>query len=143
MSCPFCSLFESGITGREILAENEAAVAWLHESMAHRGHSVIVARRHAQNLSELDATESERFLDLARRVESAILEETASERAILMKLGLQVPHLHLHIYPFRGDATREQVMMVIDGKVTDESTADDKHDFADRVRARLQTGENS
>jgi histidine triad (HIT) family protein len=137
MQCPFCTLFEGPIEDREIVGENTAALAWLHESRAHRGHSVIVARRHVENLSDLDDAEATGFLRLTRQVESAALVEAEADRAILLKLGLQVPHLHLHVYPFKHDATREDVMKIIDGATTDHSTAREKAAFAARMRARV------
>lgn len=124
------------MTDREIVAENAAAVAWLHESRAHRGHSVIAARRHVENLSDLAPDEASSFTALATRVESAALAETGGDRAILLKLGLQVPHLHLHVYPFPRSATRDEVMKVIDGAVTDHSSEEEKRAFAARMRAR-------
>jgi diadenosine tetraphosphate (Ap4A) HIT family hydrolase len=141
MSCAICGLLGTGIDDREVLCQNDAAIAWLHESMAHRGHSVIAARRHVENLSDLMQEEADGFLKLARGVERAVLAETGAERAILMKLGLQVPHLHLHIYPVRENATREHVMQVIDGRVTDDSSRDEKKAFAERVRALIVKGE--
>jgi diadenosine tetraphosphate (Ap4A) HIT family hydrolase len=140
MNCSICTLLEGPITDRDVVAGNEAAVAWLHESRAHRGHSVVVARRHVENLSDLSDEEASGFLALARRVEHAALAETGSARAILMKLGLVVPHLHLHIYPFSREASRETVMKVIDGDVTDTSTSDERTAFAGRMRTRLTDG---
>lgn len=140
MSCPFCLLFESPIVDREVVAENQAAVAWLHESRAHEGHAVVAARRHVENLSDLDSGEAAAFLQLEREVEAAVLAETGADRAVLMKLGLQVPHLHLHIYPFTREAKRDEVMRVIDGEVTDHSGPEEKREFANRVRARVERG---
>jgi len=142
MNCAICNLLRGPIDDREVLAENEAAVAWLHESRAHQGHSVIAGRIHVENLSDLDDASARGFLSLARHVEAAVLLETGAKRAILMKLGLQVPHLHLHIYPFSGDASRDDVMSVIDGEVTDPSSADEKRAFAARVRERIAKGEH-
>jgi diadenosine tetraphosphate (Ap4A) HIT family hydrolase len=51
-----------------------------------------------------------------RSVERVLLEVTGKERAIVMKLGIQTPHLHLHIYPTNATATRDDVFAAIDGK---------------------------
>lgn len=141
MSCAICILLGTEIGDREVLGENGTAVAWLHESMAHRGHAVVAARRHVQNLSDLTPEEAGGFLQLARIVERAVLAETRTERAVLMKLGLQVPHLHLHIYPVSENATRDHVMQVIDGLVTDSSSTDERKAFAHRVRELIIKGE--
>ena len=94
-----------------------------------------------ENLSDLDESEAAAFTDLARRVEAATLATSNADRAILMKLGLQVPHLHLHVYPFMRDATREEVMNVINGESTDDATPEEKAEFVKRLRDRIAGGE--
>ena len=75
---------------------------------------MVIARQHAENLSDL--YDYSAFLDVYRRAERALLDATGCERAIVMKLGIMTPHLHLHIYPVQASATREDVMAAIDGK---------------------------
>lgn len=38
------------------------------------------------------------------------------QRAIMLKLGIQVPHLHIHIYPASASHDRAAVMAMIDGR---------------------------
>ena len=109
MSCVFCTdVAQSG----EVLSEDDHTWVVLHPA----GQIMIVARRHVENVSDLDESE---WLHVARvwhRTERELREETGADRVIVMKLGLQTPHLHVHLYPFSSDATREQVFAVIDGK---------------------------
>jgi diadenosine tetraphosphate (Ap4A) HIT family hydrolase len=80
---------------------------------------MIVARRHVENVADLSEDEA---LDLAlvqRAAERALLDVTGTDRAILLKLGIQVPHLHIHIYPVQSTMTRADVMSVIDAKVSE------------------------
>ncbi len=77
---------------------------------------MIVAKRHIENASDLD---EEEWLHLARvwhRAERVLLDETGAERAIIFKLGILTPHLHVHIYPVSSQATREDVFEAFDGK---------------------------
>jgi len=85
-----------------------------HDDWAVRGHVMVVARQHVENLSDLDDFAA--FMNVYRRAERALLEATGCERAIVMKLGIMTPHLHLHIYPVSASATRDEVMAAIDGK---------------------------
>lgn len=116
MTCTFCSdLFAAG----ELVFENERSWVLLHPDWSPRGHAMVVARRHVENASGLDEDE---WLHLARvwhRAERAILDATGAERAIILKLGILTPHLHIHIYPMSATATREDVFAAIDGKVSD------------------------
>ena len=136
MDCPFCQ--DEVTANKTIIGESTHAVAWLHESRAHRGHSVVASRRHCENLTDLDEVEAADFLRLERTVESAVLSETDATRAVLVKLGLQVPHLHVHVYPVGADFDRKAVMEVIDGKVTDTTTAEQKRVFAELVKSRIE-----
>lgn len=94
---------------------------------------MVVAKQHAENASALD---EEHWLHLARvfrEAERVLLDLTQTQRAIVLKLGIQTPHLHLHIYPVAGTATREEVFEAIDGKRTE--TRDDE--FVRLCRSRL------
>jgi diadenosine tetraphosphate (Ap4A) HIT family hydrolase len=113
MPCVFC---EQPWTTGEILIETRAATVILHDDWAVRGHTMIVAKRHVENLSDLGDSEAADFLNVARSVEDLLLEQTGADRAILMKLGIQTPHLHLHIYPVSSSLDRAAVMNIIDAK---------------------------
>ncbi|HEX8251689.1 MAG TPA: HIT family protein [Thermoanaerobaculia bacterium] len=130
MPCVFCS--DLAAAGAII---HEDAHAWviLHPDASPRGHAMVVAKQHAENASSLD---EETWLHVARtfrRAEGVLLEVTNAQRAIVMKLGIQTPHLHLHIYPMSERATRDEVFEAIDGKrgeTTDE-------EFVAACRSRL------
>ena len=111
MTCVFCTDVNAAGT---VLAEDEATWTLLHP----QGQLMIVARRHVENVSDLD---EEEWLHVARvwhRAERELREQTGAERVIVMKLGIQTPHLHVHLYPFSKDDTREQIFDVIDGRAT-------------------------
>jgi hypothetical protein len=62
-----------------------------------------------------------------------LLDLTGTQRAIVMKLGIQTPHLHLHVYPMADTATREDVFEALDGKRRE--TTDEE--FVRLCRSRL------
>jgi diadenosine tetraphosphate (Ap4A) HIT family hydrolase len=39
-----------------------------------------------------------------------------AERVMVMKLGIQTPHLHIHLFPFDATATREEVFAAFEGR---------------------------
>lgn len=94
---------------------------------------MIVARKHVENVSDLTPAEWRSIADLWHRTERVLLAITAAERSIVMKLGIQTPHLHLHLYPVSAKATREDVFATIDGSTR---VAVDPL-FADRLREAL------
>ena len=132
MTCVFCTNpQEAG----DVVFENAHAWVLLHPDWSPRGHAMIVAKTHVENASQLDEDE---WLHLARvwhRAERVLLELTGKERAIIMKLGIMTPHLHVHIYPVSASATREEVFDAIDGKQRE--PRDDE--FVSNVTTRLDT----
>jgi len=61
------------------------------------------------------------FLAVLRVAERILLETTGTQRAVLMKLGIQVPHLHLHLFPVSAQAGRDDVFRMIEGQEPDGS----------------------
>ena len=107
MPCVFCTdPTQSG----EVLAEDEHSWTIRHP----QGQTMIVAKRHVENVGDLDEDE---WLHLARvwhRTERAL----RAERVMVMKLGIQTPHLHIHLFPFPAETTREEVFAAFEGRLT-------------------------
>lgn len=98
MPCVFCTDVKKA---GDVLAEDEHSWVVRHPN----GQTMIVAKRHVQNVSDLP---EEEWLHLARvwhRTEKAM----AAERVMVMKLGIHTPHLHIHLFPFDESATRDDV----------------------------------
>lgn len=129
MTCSLCDPASSG----EIVFTNEFASVLIHPDWAVRGHAMVVASRHVENVSDLTSAEWLGFADAARNAERVLLAATGADRAILLKLGIQTPHLHLHIYPVSASLDRTAVMAVIDARVS--VSRDDS--LVETVRARM------
>lgn len=107
MNCVFCT---DVTAAGEVLAEDEHCWVVRHP----QGQTMIVAKRHVQNVGDLDEDE---WLHLARVWHRA--ERTLdAERVMVMKLGLQTPHLHIHLFPFDATVTREEVFAAFEGRLT-------------------------
>lgn len=113
MACVFCT--DPAAAG-DLIYEDDWSRVLLHPDWSPRGHAMVVAKRHAENPSDLDEDEWLQLARTFRKAERVILEATEKERAIVMKLGIQTPHLHLHLYPMGAAATREEVFAAIDGR---------------------------
>ena len=77
---------------------------------------MVVAKQHVENVSDLGEDE---WLHVARvwhRAERELRAATGAERVMVMKLGIQTPHLHIHLFPFAADATRDEVFAAFEGK---------------------------
>ena len=132
MSCVFC---DDVRRAGEVVAEDERLWVVLHDDWAVRGHAMIVWKRHVENIADLTAEEYAHFARVHHRAERALLAATGADRAIVFKLGIATPHLHVHIYPVAAALDRAAVMAVIDARV---SEARDEA-FIDDLRARLDS----
>lgn len=141
MECLFCRHLESAAhRSEDLLFEDDRVFAFLHEDWSVLGHAVVVWKGHVENLSDLSPTELDQFMDAYRPIEQALLRGAEAERAVVFKLGLMVPHLHLHIYPFSSAADRLQVMAAIDGRKQRDINPLERQMFRQRVCALIQAG---
>ena len=112
MACVLCN------PAGDLVYEDDDSYVVLHEDWAVAGHAMVVSKRHVENASDLDEAAWLRLASVWHRAEAAVLELTGAERCIVMKLGIQTPHLHLHLYPVGKEATRTEVFAAIDGKTS-------------------------
>lgn len=114
MECLFCT----DVTGAgDVVFEDQRTWVVLHDDWSVRGHAMVVWKTHVENVSDLVPEDAAHFTRVHRRAERALLNATGAERAILMKLGIATPHLHLHIYPVSAALDRAAVMRIINGEV--------------------------
>ncbi len=112
MACIFCEQKWPG----DLVFEDDTVWVVLHEDWAVRGHAIVIPKTHALNLSDLDPRAGMRYSAAYRRAEIILLRETQKERAIMLKLGIVTPHLHLHIFPVSATQDRASVMTMIEGR---------------------------
>lgn len=114
MACLFCT---DPRNAGEILYEDNRVWVILHDDWAVRGHAMVVWRKHVENVADLTLDDYVHFAAVHHRAEAALLAATNAERAVLMKLGLATPHLHLHIYPVGAALNRDDVFEILDARV--------------------------
>jgi len=102
--CIFCSELE-----REIIVENELAVAFLDKFPVNEGHTLVIPRRHMENFFEASMQEIEAINLLIFRVKD-VLDERYKPDGYNIGInvgedaGQTVFHLHVHVIPrYRGD----------------------------------------
>jgi len=124
-------LFCSNLNTLELVYSDAAAAVALHEDWAVRGHAMVIAREHVENLSDL--ADLDAFMRVYRAAERALIELTGADRAMILKLGIVTPHLHLHIYPVTAALDRASVMAIIDARVREQRDSA----FVDAVRRTI------
>jgi diadenosine tetraphosphate (Ap4A) HIT family hydrolase len=128
-SCLFCGHLNS----LELVYDDDRAAVALHEDWAVRGHAMVIWKRHVENISELSEEDVAHFWRVYQMTERALLETTKTDRAIMLKLGIAVPHLHVHIYPVRESLDRAAVNDIIEGRVREPR----EEAFVNALRHRL------
>jgi diadenosine tetraphosphate (Ap4A) HIT family hydrolase len=105
-SCPFCKKLThlSELPEDEVVGQLVHSVVLLGPWQFYHGYCVLVARRHATELSHLNEDERRGFLDEMCRL-AKILEDCFHPHKLNYELlGNQVPHLHWHLFPrYRND----------------------------------------
>jgi diadenosine tetraphosphate (Ap4A) HIT family hydrolase len=95
--CVMCGKY--GATGPLLIAELETARAFLHEDQFFPGYVLLVLRRHATELYELEAGERRAHLEEVSRVAQALARAFQPVKMNYELLGNQVPHIHWHLVP--------------------------------------------
>ena len=133
--CDFCDHRDDLSRIGALIYQDERCAVLIHEDWSTPGHAMLVWRKHVQNVSDLSAGEATHFAEVHRRTEKALLRITGSDRAVLLKLGIQTPHLHLHIYPVDSSLDRAGVMAIIDGRVRSPGNEQLIHDLRKALTA--------
>jgi diadenosine tetraphosphate (Ap4A) HIT family hydrolase len=111
-SCVFCRILD----GREkasFVAQGSDAVAFLDVHPINEGHTLVVPRKHAASIAEVDEIGAIAMWSLARRVAGALRGSVLRCEGINLLLsdgataGQEVFHSHLNVVPrFPGDGFR-------------------------------------
>jgi histidine triad (HIT) family protein len=98
------SLF-SRIIARElpaqIIAEDEQYIAFLDIMPLVKGHVLVVPKREVSYIFDLEASELTGLHLFAQQVAKAMDKTLTCTRIGMAVIGLEVPHVHIHLVPLR------------------------------------------
>ena len=99
--CLFCHMLAhlDRLPDEEVVWQFPHSVALLGTWQYYQGYCILVARRHATELSQLSDLERGAYLDEMCRLARAIEVALRPRKLNYELLGNQVPHLHWHIFP--------------------------------------------
>lgn len=96
------SVFTKIITG-EIpsykVAENKDFIAFLDINPNAKGHTLVVPKKEENKLFDLSKDEYRSLMDFSYDVAKAIEKAIPCKRVGLSVIGLEVPHVHVHLVP--------------------------------------------
>lgn len=89
------------------VAENEEFIAFLDINPNAAGHTLVVPKKEVDKLFDLDDDLYIKLFEYSKKIAIAIEKAIACERVGLSVIGLEVPHVHVHLIPLNSmaDAT--------------------------------------
>jgi histidine triad (HIT) family protein len=96
------SIFTKIITG-EIpsykVAENEDFIAFLDINPNAKGHTLVVPKKEENKIFDLSKDAYRSLMDFSYQVAKAIEKSVPCKRVGMSVIGLEVPHVHVHLIP--------------------------------------------
>ncbi|MEW6036555.1 MAG: HIT family protein [Candidatus Micrarchaeota archaeon] len=107
--CVFCRIVRGSLSSTK-LYEDDSMLAFMDYKPITQGHVLIIPKRHAELLTELDDNLAGEMLVLAKKVGLALKKSKLNVRGVNYILadgaeaGQEIFHVHMHIVPrYRGD----------------------------------------
>ena len=110
-TCVFCEIVARRQPA-EVVYEDERTMAFMDIHPANPGHTLVIPKRHAATIFEIDEEDAAAVMRTAVRVPRAIRRALAPEGLNLVQsngraAGQEIFHLHVHVIPrWVGDGLR-------------------------------------
>ncbi|MGY4098473.1 HIT family protein [Nocardia sp. R16R-3T] len=98
MASVFSAIIEGQLPGRFVWEDDEF-VAFLTIAPVTQGHTLVVPRKEIDQWQDVDADTFARLNGVAQKIGQAVRHAWDAPRAGLLIAGLEVPHLHVHVFP--------------------------------------------
>ena len=98
MASVFSAIIDGQLPGRFVWEDDEF-VAFLTIAPVTEGHTLVVPRAEVDHWQDLDPDTFARLNGVAQKIGRAVRTAWDAPRAGLLIAGLEVPHLHVHVFP--------------------------------------------
>jgi histidine triad (HIT) family protein len=110
--CVFCRIAAHEAEA-SVVYEDDLIITFLDHDPINAGHTLVVPKRHATHIADMDAASSSAMFPAAQRVGAALRGSGLRCDGVTLHLadgapaGQEVFHVHLHVIPrWRGDGMR-------------------------------------
>lgn len=100
MSSIFTKIINGEIPSYKV-AENEKFYAFLDINPNAKGHTLVVPKQEVNKLFDLDEETYNELMSFSRKIGIALEKAVACERVGMAVIGLEVPHVHVHLIPLQ------------------------------------------
>ncbi|WP_019931501.1 HIT family protein [Nocardia sp. BMG111209] len=98
MASVFSAIIAGQLPGRFVYEDDEF-VGFLTIAPVTQGHTLVVPRQEIDQWQDLDPATFARLMAVAQTLGRAVRTAWDAPRAGLLIAGLEVPHLHVHVFP--------------------------------------------
>ncbi len=98
MATVFSKIINGELPGRFVYEDDEI-VAFLTIEPMTQGHTLVVPRAEIDHWQEIEPAVFGRVMEVAQLIGKAVCKAFGAERAGVIIAGLEVPHLHVHVFP--------------------------------------------
>ena len=107
--CFFCEIANGNAHQWQITEDEELTMTLLNGRQFEVGQCVVIPRRHAPTLLDLEEAEASAVMAAAKRIARALVETYGPDGILLYQnngvgSGQEVPHFHLHVVPRQPDS---------------------------------------
>lgn len=100
MSSIFTKIISGEIPSYKV-AENEDFYAFLDINPNAKGHTLVVPKKEVNKLFDLDEALYNGLMSFSREIALALEKAITCERIGMSVIGLEVPHVHVHLIPLQ------------------------------------------
>lgn len=94
------------------VAENDHFIAFLDINPNAKGHTLVVPKKEVNKLFDLSKDAYKNLMDFSYSVAKALEKTISCERVGMSVIGLEVPHVHVHLIPLNEMADIQFVKKV-------------------------------
>ncbi|MGW4842269.1 HIT family protein [Nocardia brasiliensis] len=98
MASVFSAIIAGQLPGRFVWEDDEF-VGFLTIAPVTTGHTLVVPRKEIDQWQDVDTETFARLTAVAQKIGQAVRQAWDAPRAGLLVAGLEVPHLHVHVFP--------------------------------------------
>ncbi len=101
MSSIFTKIIEGEIPCYKV-AENDDFLAFLDINPNAKGHTLVIPKMEVNKLFDLEETAYNGLMSFSRKVAIALEKAVVCKRVGVSVIGLEVPHVHVHLIPLNS-----------------------------------------
>ena len=98
MATVFTQIINGDLPGRFVYEDDET-VAFLTIQPMTQGHTLVVPRAEIDKWQDVSSAEFGRVMEVSQLIGKAVCKAFGAERAGVIIAGMEVPHLHVHVFP--------------------------------------------